>query len=123
YEPVCAEVERTLRGLTTRDGRALVRDVLRTAGGVEEAMDSCLPDLIVHWDDAAFDAPLKIKGARLEAVPAGLKFTGQHAPDGFCVARGVEGLGGATVRAEELHRLIVETLRAGPRREAAGKEF
>jgi predicted AlkP superfamily phosphohydrolase/phosphomutase len=124
YETVCAEVERTLRGLTARDGRPVVRDVLRPAGGVEQAMQSCLPDLIVHWADAAFDAPLKIKGARLEAVPTGLKFTGQHAPAGFCVARGVAGLSGGTVRAEELHRLITETLRAEQSREAAaGQEF
>lgn len=114
YELVCAEVEGTLRALRTGDGRPVVRDVLRTAAGVGEALQSRLPDLVVHWDDAAFDAPLRLKGARLEARPTGLKFTGQHAPEGFCVARGVRGLGGGSVRAEELHRHIVETLRAGP---------
>jgi predicted AlkP superfamily phosphohydrolase/phosphomutase len=111
YERTLAEVEGVLRGLTNEQGRPLARDVLRTAGGAEQAANSRLPDLVVHWDDAAFDAPLKIKGARLEALPVGLKFTGQHAPEGFCVARGVKGLDGrAAVRAEELHRVIVETL-------------
>ncbi|HEV3469780.1 MAG TPA: alkaline phosphatase family protein [Pyrinomonadaceae bacterium] len=119
YESVCAEVEGTLRGLLTRDGRRVVRDVLRTAGGVGEALGSLLPDLVVHWDDAAFDTPLRLRGARLEAPPTGMKFTGQHAPEGFCVARGVAGLAGGSVRAEELHRLIVETLRAQPSRAAA----
>ena len=112
YEPVCAQVERALRALTTRDGRPLVRDVLRTAAAAAEAAHSRLPDLVVHWDDAAFDAPLKIKGLKLEAAPAGLKFTGQHAPEGFCVARGVAGLDGDAVRAEDLHRLMLGELTA-----------
>jgi predicted AlkP superfamily phosphohydrolase/phosphomutase len=111
YERTLAEVEGMLRGLTSEDGRPLARDVLRTAADADEAGDSRLPDLVVHWHDAAFDAPLRIKGVRLEAVPVGLKFTGQHAPEGFCVARGLRGLnGGGTLRAEELHRLIIETL-------------
>ena len=112
YELVCAEVEGSLRALATRDGRPVVRDVLRTAGGVGEALRSRLPDLVIHWDDAAFDAPLRLKGARLEARPAGLKFTGQHAPEGFCVARGVAGLSGGAVRAEDLRGVIVKTLAA-----------
>jgi predicted AlkP superfamily phosphohydrolase/phosphomutase len=111
YERVCAEVEATLRALESEDGRPVVRDVLRTAADVSQALRSPLPDLVVHWDDAAFDAPLKLKGMKFEASPTGLKFTGQHAPAGFCVARGFEGLDGDTVRAEDLHRAIVGALK------------
>jgi predicted AlkP superfamily phosphohydrolase/phosphomutase len=111
YTRLCAELEAMLRALESADGRPLVRDVLRTAGGVSEALRSRLPDLVVHWDDAAFDAPLKVKGLSFEATPTGRKFTGQHAPGGFCVARGFAGLGGESVRAEELHRLIVGALK------------
>lgn len=112
YGRTLTEVEEMLRGLASEDGRPLVRDVLRTAEDSGRAVASRLPDLVVHWDEAAFDAPLRIRGTRLEAVPVGLKFTGQHAPEGFCVARGLKGLDGRdAVRAEDLHRLILETLR------------
>jgi predicted AlkP superfamily phosphohydrolase/phosphomutase len=112
YERVCAEVEGVLRALVTDDGRTVARDVLRTAADAAAALDSRLPDLVVHWDDAAFDAPLKIKGLNIEATPTGLKFTGQHAPAGFCLARGLSGLDPDTVRAEDLHRAIVAALSA-----------
>ena len=111
YARACDEVEGVVRALESDDGRPLVREVLRTCAGADEALHSRLPDLIVHWADAAFDAPLRIKGMKLEASPVGLKFTGQHALEGFCVARGFEGLGGGgSLRAEDLHRVIMKGL-------------
>lgn len=110
YERLCGEVERVLGGLESVDGRPLVREVLRTSAGAAEAASCRLPDLVVHWHDAAFEAPLRVKGTGVEAAPVGLKFTGQHAPEGFCVARGLGGLEGPAARAEDLHRAILAAL-------------
>jgi len=107
YDATCREVEALLRSLLTEDGRPLVREVMRTAARVEDATHSKLPDIVVHWHDAAHETPLKIRGLSAGAKAAGLKFTGQHAPEGFCVTN-ARGAGGAnTVRAEDMHRSIL----------------
>jgi predicted AlkP superfamily phosphohydrolase/phosphomutase len=112
YEATCREVETFLRSLVTEGGRPLVREVIRTATRVEDAMTLCLPDIVAHWTDAAHETPLKIKGWSVAAPPAGLKFTGRHALEGFCVtnARGADDR--EAVRAEELHKLILGHLAA-----------
>ena len=110
YDATCREVEALLRGLVTEGGRPLVREVLRTAARAEDASALSLPDIVVHWHDAAHEAPLKIKGWPVGAAAAGLKFTGQHALEGFCVT-GARGAGGAdAVRAEDIHLRILEHL-------------
>jgi hypothetical protein len=107
YDATCREVGGFLRALSTEDGRPLVREVLRTARRVEDALTLSLPDIVVHWHDAAHETPLKIKGMSAEASTAGMKFTGQHALEGFCVTN-ARGAGVAdTVRAEEIHRRIL----------------
>jgi predicted AlkP superfamily phosphohydrolase/phosphomutase len=110
YDATCREVETFLRALATEDGRPLVREVFRTAARVEDALTLVLPDIVVHWHDAAHETPLKIKGSSIVAPAAGMKFTGQHALEGFCVtnARGADGR--EAVRAEDIHRRILAHL-------------
>jgi predicted AlkP superfamily phosphohydrolase/phosphomutase len=112
YHGTCDELGRRLRALRAADGRVVVRDVVqlaREAGGVPPQQ---LPDLVVHWHDAAFDDPLLIKEPSTKAYPTGMKFTGQHALEGFCLAKGV--LDGhqatASVRAQDLHLLMTDAL-------------
>ena len=110
YDATCREVEALLRALVTEDGRPLAREVIRTAGRVEDAMSLRLPDIIVHWHDAAHEASLRIRGSSAGAPAAGMKFTGQHALEGFCIT-GARGAGRAgAVRAEDLHPLILDGL-------------
>lgn len=68
-----------------------------------------LPDLIVHWHDDALANPLRIVAPRISARATGTSFTGQHAPHGFFILRPASGRllsPGASVTAQELHRLI-----------------
>jgi predicted AlkP superfamily phosphohydrolase/phosphomutase len=111
YEETCREVEAMLRALVNEDGSPLAREVIRTAGRAEDALRLSLPDLIVHWHDSAYETPLKIRGRSTQAPPVGLKFTGQHALDGFCIIRGHGAAHAAdTIRVEEMHRRILEHL-------------
>jgi predicted AlkP superfamily phosphohydrolase/phosphomutase len=110
YDATCREVEAFLRALVTEGGRPLVREVLRTAARAEDAFALSLPDIVVHWHDAAHETPLKIKGWSAEAAAAGLKFTGQHALEGFCVTNARGAGGGDTIRAEDIHRRILAHL-------------
>jgi len=65
----------------------------------------------VHWENAAFESPLEIKGSRVNIQPIGTKFTGQHSLDGFCIMRGVEDFQGTDcVRVSELGRAITRIL-------------
>ncbi len=88
YDELCVELEQFLRTLTSAEGKTLVRNVVRTAANPAAALVQQIPDLIVHWDDAAFASPLRIRESSVEIEPEGMKFTGQHAPDGFCIVRG-----------------------------------
>jgi predicted AlkP superfamily phosphohydrolase/phosphomutase len=114
FESTINELEQILMNLTSTDGEPIVREVLRTAKSVDEALRQRLPDLVVHWEDVAFSSPLKISDSKLEVEPAGKKFTGRHKRDGFCILKGTEGLHeGATLRAAEIHRLITKALENG----------
>ena len=97
--------------LTTESGARLVRDITRTAESAKSAIDNPLPDLVVHWEDAAFTAPLKIKNSSVRAEPVGKKSTGQHASEGFCIYRGnpVWNLRDV-VTAKQLGRLMIARL-------------
>lgn len=110
YDETCAEVEEMLHGLRTEDGRALVEDVVRTARSPREALSQVIPDLVVHWADAAFSLPMRVNGLLLEAHPATTGQTGQHAPFGFCITRGLRGFDAQSIRASEMHRLISAAL-------------
>lgn len=111
YDDTCRQVEDLLRGLTMEDGRRLVRDVIRTTANVEEARSFRLPDMIVHWEDASFRSPTPIKGSAVEVKMIGKKFTGQHAPDGFCILKGGNDLyENDTLAAKDMHLLITRLL-------------
>ena len=110
YEEVCREVEEAMRPLTTEDGRALVREVIRTAAGPREALTRRIPDLIVHWDDSAFELPMRAGRLILKAHPAAGGQTGQHAPEGFYVWKGPSAFAAETIRARDLHRVITESV-------------
>jgi predicted AlkP superfamily phosphohydrolase/phosphomutase len=111
YEGLCQELEQMLRALKASDGRPIVHKVFRTAQNVDQAMAQTLPDLVVHWEDAAFSTPLKIQDTNFESEPTGKKFTGRHALDGFCIVKGASQFSEqTTLRATELHQLITDEL-------------
>jgi hypothetical protein len=96
-----------LLGLTTESGASLVRDIVRTSASAKCALGNPLPDLVVHWENAAFASPLSIKDSKVRAEPVGKKFTGQHASEGFCIYRGANGQQpGGVVAAKDLGRLM-----------------
>jgi predicted AlkP superfamily phosphohydrolase/phosphomutase len=114
FDEVSARIEAILRGLTSEGGVPIVRNVVRLAGddGVPPPL---LPDLVVHWEDAAAAAPLRLRTPPVSADPVATRFTGQHAFDGFFIARPrpVTPVPGDTVTAEDLHRLLPLTLAPG----------
>jgi predicted AlkP superfamily phosphohydrolase/phosphomutase len=107
YDELCHQLEKMLLALITEEGQVLVRDITRTALQATSALSNPLPDLVVHWRDAAFASPLKIKDSKVQVEPVGKKSTGQHASEGFCIYRGAEvrDLDDA-VAAKDLGRLI-----------------
>jgi predicted AlkP superfamily phosphohydrolase/phosphomutase len=111
YGKLCSELEQMLVNLTSEDGELLVQDVTRTAANATDALHNPLPDLVVHWRDAAFVSSLKIKGSQLPLQMVSKKSTGQHAAAGFCIYRGKEeaGLNGV-VAAKDLWRLMTASL-------------
>ncbi len=107
YEKTCKQLEQVLIGLTTEDGQPLVEDITRTAANATDALSNPLPDLVVHWGDAVFASPLKIKDSRIETQTTGKKYTGQHASPGFCIYRGERQCdAGAVVAAKDFAGLI-----------------
>jgi predicted AlkP superfamily phosphohydrolase/phosphomutase len=111
YDTLCTELEQMLLSLTSADGELLVEDVTRTAAGAESARVNPLPDLVVHWRDAALSSSLKIKGSRVEAQIVSKKSTGQHTAPGFCIYRGNGDLvRDGVVDAKDLNRLIAASL-------------
>lgn len=114
YEKLCTELEQLIRSLTSDDGKPLAREVIRTAERVEDALELRLPDLVVHWEDEVFRAPLHIKGSSVVSEPVGRKFNGQHALDGFCILRGNGDLHpGDSIQAKDIHRVICHGLDSG----------
>jgi hypothetical protein len=111
YEETCKQLEELLLALTTESGQSLVKDVTRTAANAESARSNPLPDLVVHWQDAAFAWPLKIKDSKVQVEFVGKKSTGQHASEGFCIYRGSNGLDSSgIVAAKDLGRFMIASL-------------
>lgn len=131
YDDTCEQLKKLLLSLTNDEGQPLVRDIMLTsnaepadttlkasdvahvsASNGERALSNPLPDLVVHWEDAAFAWPLKIKDSQVQVEPVARKSTGQHASEGFCIYRGTDnnGLNGV-VEAKDLSHLITESLR------------
>jgi len=107
YEKLCSELIEMLSMLASETGELLVEDVTRTAASAESARVNPLPDLVVHWRDAAFASSLKIKGSKVPAQMVSKKSTGQHASAGFCIYRGKEDAGlDGVIAAKDLWRLI-----------------
>lgn len=111
YEETCRQLKTLLLGLVNNDGAPLVQDIVRTAANAECALTNPLPDLVVHWEDAALAWPVKIKESKVRVEPVGKKYTGQHAAEGFCIYSGPEdqNLSGV-VAAKDLGRLIMSSL-------------
>lgn len=111
YQATCEELKSMLLALTTESGASLVRDIVRTAACGKSALSNPLPDLVVHWEDAAFASPLRIKDSKVRAEPVGKKSTGQHASEGFCIYRGHHDRDpGDVITAKDLSRLMTATL-------------
>jgi predicted AlkP superfamily phosphohydrolase/phosphomutase len=111
YEETCEQLEAMLLALTTESGASLVREIVRTAASAKCALGNPLPDLVVHWEDAAFASPLRIKDSKVRAEPVGKKFTGQHASEGFCIYRGHPDWDlGDVIAAKDLSRLLTARL-------------
>jgi predicted AlkP superfamily phosphohydrolase/phosphomutase len=110
YDETCRQLETMLLALTTESGKPLVRDITRTAGSAATGLGNPLPDLVVHWEDAAFGSPLRIKGSKVQAEPVGKKSTGQHASEGFCIYRGRDSDLSETVAAKDLGSLMISGL-------------
>ena len=95
-----------LLDLKDERGSPLVHQLLRTVANKDEVLQHKIPDLIVHWHDAAFARGLRIADTNFEAQPVGIR-TGQHALDGFCLIKGSVDLNGRTsIRAEEMGNWI-----------------
>ena len=105
YTAVCEEVAAALLATRTQDGRPVVRHVLRLADANGDGPLAKLPDLVVDWEDAAHDVPLRLSGSTLECRPEGLRLTGKHAYEGFLIAVGTPPAGDV-IASRELHRLI-----------------
>lgn len=115
YEETCDRIEEMLRELKGEDGQSLVKDVIRPA-----SIDACgaracpLPDLVVHWTDAALSSKLKIKDRALETSAVALKQTGQHSLEGFCIIKGDASyrVEAGTIAASDFHSIITAALGA-----------
>lgn len=106
YDDTCEQLKKLLLGLTNEDGQSLVRDIVSTAANIEHALSNRLPDLVVHWEDAAFAWPLKIRDSQVQVEPVGRKSTGQHASEGFSVYTGNHFPGGV-VEAKDLWAVLL----------------
>ena len=111
YDDLCAELKDLLLTLCSESGESLVQDVTRTSANATEARNNPLPDLVVHWRDAAFASSLRIKGSNVPPTMVSKKTTGQHASAGFCIYRGKDsgGLNGV-IAAKDLWRLMAANL-------------
>jgi predicted AlkP superfamily phosphohydrolase/phosphomutase len=111
YDALCRELEQVIQSLSTVDGKPLARRVIRTTERGEDAVRLRIPDLVVHWKDEVFRAPLRIRDSAVRSQPVGRKFNGQHALEGFCILRGAAELHeGDSIRAEDLHRIMCKEL-------------
>lgn len=108
YDQTCQAIEDALRALTTVDGRPVARLVVRPPRGSHAGG---LPDVVVHWEPAAFESPVRVNGVDTQCIRR--EQTGQHALDGFCISSDPDlpATGGDAITAEDLHQLIAAALR------------
>jgi predicted AlkP superfamily phosphohydrolase/phosphomutase len=111
YDETCEQLKKLLLNLSDDDGQPLVRDIVSTSSNQEQALSNPLPDLVVHWEDAAFAWPLKIRDSKVLVEPVARKSTGQHASEGFCIYSGAgNNFPSEVVEAKDLGRLITGSL-------------
>ena len=106
YAGLCREVSEGLMAARTVDGRPVVRRVLRLADQNRGRPPLNLPDLVVHWEDAAHNNPVRIAGSGIVSRPDGRRLTGKHAYEGFLIAAGMNPPA-PTVAGHRLHEVIV----------------
>ena len=106
YDDICQQLESDLRGLRSQRGEVLVHDVIRTALHVDSAMSQRLPDIVVHWTDEVFAAPLVIAGSKVKAESIGKKYVGQHSLEGFCILRSAQEIDSDHLCAQDMHILF-----------------
>jgi predicted AlkP superfamily phosphohydrolase/phosphomutase len=87
YAQLRDELAATLAALVTTDGRPVVADVM---AGDEAGPHHLLPDLVVHWAEAAFDRPVRFRAPAVEARAQVPELTGRHRAQGFALARHLE---------------------------------
>ena len=92
YETVCGEVEDWLKRLRSADGLPLARKIIRTSTNAGEALNRRLPDIVVHWQDAAFASPLRIADDKRAFYRDGERHLSQHTAEGFCILQRDSGL-------------------------------
>ena len=114
YDDTCNQLERTVSGLRSDRGEALVEKVIRVARNGDDAMRQQLPDLVVHWSDAVFSSQLRIADSSVQAEMVGKKYVGQHSLEGFCILKSAGVISDRDeVCAEDLHPIIADLLGAG----------
>jgi len=111
YDDTCEQLKTFLLCLEDDNGQRLVRDVVLTASNAQHAGSNPLPDLVVHWEDAAFAWPLKIRDSKVQVEPVARKSTGQHASEGFCIYSATDNnFSSGVIEAKDLGRLITRGL-------------
>jgi predicted AlkP superfamily phosphohydrolase/phosphomutase len=80
FDRTIDEIEEMLRALRSPSGERIVADVRRTG------IDNLLPDVIVHWADAAHGNVARLGDREFQAPPTVAWQTGKHSHDGFCIA-------------------------------------
>jgi predicted AlkP superfamily phosphohydrolase/phosphomutase len=102
YDAVLEEAAAALERLTDPEGRPLVAETIRTDA---DGPPDVLPDLVVHWTEAALADPVRVAGLDVETRPVAARITGQHNAEGFCVVVGADAPG-VSVDTADLHRLL-----------------
>ena len=93
YAGLCDEIADALVEARSQDGRPIIGKVLRVADQFGGRPPPTLPDLVVHWEDAAHDTPLRVAGSDIVSRPEGLRLTGKHAEDGFVLTSDTRPIG------------------------------
>jgi len=107
YAGTCDELADALVQARTPDGRPIIKRVIRVADENGGRLPTQLPDLVVHWDDAAYDDPLRVAGTDLVTRPDARRLTGRHEFEGFLVSAGTRHPGDV-VAGHRLHEVLAE---------------
>ncbi|MBI3966308.1 MAG: alkaline phosphatase family protein [Chloroflexi bacterium] len=115
YRETCRELRDLLQSLRRHDGAPLVADVLCVAEDLTGEPPAKLPDILVHWTDAAHVSPLRLEEPDVAATALAPRYTGKHSDQGFfivCPSRPGAAQPPATIKVTELHRMLEAALAA-----------